>query len=82
MTDTTILTAISPPHINLDDLRRRVLLGEEVSKAELIQAIRHLRDGRRSLVEKREEKRVAKAAKASAKHTPVDLDSLFGPDDL
>jgi 3-dehydroquinate dehydratase len=79
---TTLSTELpSPSHVDLDDLRRRVLLGEEVSKAELIQAIRHLREGRRQATVKREEKRTAKAAKAS-KAATIDLESLFGEEDL
>jgi len=81
MSTTTPTELPSPSHVDLDDLRRRVLLGEEVSKAELIQAIRHLREGRRQATVKREEKRTAKAAKAS-KAATIDLESLFGEEDL
>jgi hypothetical protein len=61
---------------DLIDLRTRILAGEEPPKAELISAIRALREGRKSLVENREAKRQTTALKKNAK-AEVDLDALF-----
>lgn len=54
----------------LIDLSHRIRAGEEVSKEELAAAIKALRSDRYGSA-------TAKKAKAKARATPVDLDSLF-----
>lgn len=58
----------------LNDLRQKVLAGEDVSieeYTEIIQSLRAKRNG--DLVQSAEKK-----AKAKAKADPIDLDTLFG----
>lgn len=61
---------MTPDTIN--DLRRRILAGEDIPPAELAEAILALRTARTGAT-------IARAERAAAKASPIDLSSLFPP---
>ena len=58
-------------HEKLQDLRQRVLRGEEVPAADYKEVLDELREGRRATAE-------AKASKSASKVKAIDPDDIFG----